>query len=68
LDAITHDPTFLITEYGKQFSSNGSSNKMRQWCNDRNLPDCASHGLRKASATILAEAGATERQLMAIFG
>jgi len=41
---------------------------MRQWCNDADLPECSSHGLRKASATILAEAGATEHQLMAIFG
>lgn len=69
LDAITHDqPTFLITEYGKAFSGNGFGNKMRQWCNDADLPECSSHGLRKASATILAEAGATEHQLMAIFG
>lgn len=69
LDAMTHEePTFLITEYGKPFSSNGFGNKMRQWCNDAHLPECSSHGLRKASATILAEAGATEHQLMAIFG
>jgi hypothetical protein len=66
---MTHEePTFLITEYGKPFSSNGFGNKMRQWCNDAQLPECSSHGLRKASATILAEAGATEHQLMAIFG
>lgn len=69
LSAIDHDrPTFLITSYGKPFSSNGFGNKMRQWCNDAGLPDCSSHGLRKASATILAEAGASEHQLMAIFG
>ncbi len=69
LNAIIHDqPTFLITEYGNSFSSNGFGNKMRQWCNEANLPDCSSHGLRKTSATILAEAGATEHQLMAIFG
>ena len=69
LATITHSqPTFLITEYGKAFSGNGFGNKMRQWCNDVNLPECSSHGLRKASATILAEAGATEHQLMAIFG
>lgn len=69
LDAIAHDqPTFLVTEYGKAFSGNGFGNKMRQWCNDADLPECSSHGLRKASATILAEAGATEHQLMAIFG
>ncbi len=69
LSAIEHDqPTFPITEYGKPFSFNGFGNKMRRWCNDVGLPDCSSHGLRKASATILAEAGATEHLLMAIFG
>lgn len=59
---------FGVTEYGKAFSGNGFGNKMRQWCNDADLPECSSHGLRKASATILAEAGTTEHQLMAIFG
>jgi integrase len=69
LEAVTHEePTFLVTDYGKPFSSNGFGNKMRQWCNDADLPECSSHGLRKTSATILAEAGATEHQLMAIFG
>ena len=60
--------TYLVTEHGKAFSSNGFGNKMRQWCDDIGLKQCSSHGLRKASATILAEAGATEKQLMAIFG
>ncbi|MDF8358993.1 tyrosine-type recombinase/integrase [Ensifer adhaerens] len=60
--------TFLVTEYGDAFTSNGFGNKMPQWCDDAGLPHCSSHGLRKASATLLAEAGATEHQLMAIFG
>lgn len=33
-----------------------------------NLQHCSAHGLRKASATIAANNGATARQLMAIFG
>lgn len=37
---------------------------MRKWCNEAGLP----HGLRKAGAAIAAENGATELQLMAIFG
>jgi hypothetical protein len=32
------------------------------------LPHCRSYGLRKAGAVIAAENGATETQLMAIFG
>jgi hypothetical protein len=32
------------------------------------LPNCSAHGLRKAGATIAAENGATEHQLLSIFG
>jgi integrase len=60
--------TFLTTDFNRPFSSNGFGNKMRKWCDGAGLPDCTSHGLRKAGACIAAENGATERQLMAIFG
>ncbi len=60
--------TFLVTERGKPFTSNGFGNKMKDWCREAGLPHCSSHGLRKASATLAAENGATERQLMAMFG
>jgi len=32
------------------------------------LAKCSAHGLRKAGATIAAENGATDQQLMAMFG
>jgi integrase len=60
--------TFLMTERGKPFTSNGFGNWFRDRCNDAGLPQCSSHGLRKARASILAERGATNRQLMAVFG
>jgi hypothetical protein len=31
------------------------------------LPQCSAHGLRKAGATVAAENGATDRQLMALY-
>lgn len=69
LDRINHNHSmFLITDYGKPFSVNGFGNKMRAWCDAISLTTCSAHGLRKASASILAEAGASEAQLMAIFG
>jgi hypothetical protein len=37
-------------------------------CNDVGLSPCSAHGLRKSGATIAAENGASEHQLMAIFG
>ena len=37
-------------------------------CDEAGLKHCSAHGLRKAGAAIAAENGATEKQLMAIFG
>ncbi len=60
--------TFLVTSFGKPFTANGFGNAVRQWCDQAGLPHCTSHGLRKAGATIAAENGASDLQLMAIFG
>jgi integrase/recombinase XerD len=60
--------TFLTTEYGKPFSSNGFGNKFRQWCDEAGLPQCSAHGLRKAAAARLVEAGCSPHEVMAITG
>jgi integrase len=61
--------TFLVTENGKPFSSAGFGNWFREVCREAGLPDhCAAHGLRKAAARRLAEAGCTAHQIMAITG
>jgi integrase/recombinase XerD len=60
--------TFLITQYGRPFTANGFGNKFKDWCRQAGLPQCSSHGLRKASAAALAEAGATPHEIMAITG
>ena len=39
--------TYLVTSFGKSFTANGFGNKMREWCDKAELPECASHGLRK---------------------
>lgn len=62
------DLTFLKNDLGRAFTVNGLGNKFREWCDGADLPQCSMHGLRKAGATIAAEAGATDDQLMAIFG
>jgi integrase len=64
----TGDLTFLVTEYGRPFSAAGFGNRFREWCNEAGLYQCTAHGLRKAGAAIAAENGATEHQLMSIFG
>ena len=40
----------------------------RRWCNEVGLPGCSAHGLRKAGARRLAEAGATEFEVMSFLG
>ena len=60
--------TYLQTAYGRPFTADGLSNRFRAWCDEAGLPNCSFHGLRKACATALAEAGATPHQLMAVLG
>ena len=57
-----------MTSFGRPFKSAGFGNKFRTWCDEAGLPHCSAHGLRKAAATRLAEAGATEQQIMSITG
>jgi integrase len=60
--------TFLLTKRGTPFSKAGFGNWMRKRCNEVGLPQCSSHGLRKLTATRLANAGCSEREIMAITG
>ena len=60
--------TFLMTERGAPFTSAGFGNWFRDRCNEAGLPQCSAHGLRKLAATRLAEAGCSEREIMAITG
>ena len=67
LEAIRRTPiwlqTFLVTSFGKPYMHAG----LGEWCNEAGLPECSSHGLKKAAATICANMGATDRRLMALF-
>lgn len=60
--------TWLVTDYGSPYTDDGLGNRFRKWATAAGLPHCTLHGLRKAGATIAAENGATDDQLMAIFG
>ncbi len=62
-------PTFLTTSRGKPFSSSASfGNWFRDQTRAAGLTDCPAHGLRKAAARRLGEAGCTDRQIMSITG
>lgn len=60
--------TYLVTKFGKPFSVAGFGNWFREQCDAAGLPHCAAHGIRKYDATTAAENGATEHQLMGMFG
>lgn len=62
------DMTFLVSERNAPFSKVRLTTLMRKWCDEAGLPHCTMHGLRKAAATVAAENGATDDELMAIFG
>jgi integrase len=66
--ASRNNLTFLVTEYGKPFTAAGFGNWFRDQCNLAQLPQCSAHGLRKAAATRLANAGASADEIMAVTG
>jgi integrase len=59
---------FLETEESNPFTAAGFDGKMRQWCDQAELPQCSAHGLRKVAAAKLAELGCSDREIMAITG
>jgi integrase len=65
---LTGLETFLETERGQPFTSNGFGNWFRERCDEAGLPQCSAHGLRKHGADMAAENGATEAQMMSMFG
>jgi site-specific recombinase XerD len=60
--------TLLITEFGRPFTPAGFGNWFRDQCDQANLRHCSAHGLRKATAAALAEAGATAHEISAVTG
>lgn len=62
------DLTFLLTEYGKPHSAKGFGNWVSKRAEEAGIKGCSSHGLRKAAARRLAEAGCSNQQIKAITG
>jgi integrase len=60
--------TFLVTELGAPFTAAGFGNWFRDRCNEAGLPHCSFHGLRKAAATRLIDAGCDVVEAAAITG
>lgn len=62
------DLVFNARHDGQPFSKEGLGNAFRTACRAAGVMGKSAHGLRKAAATRLADNGATESQLEAIFG
>ena len=60
--------TFILTQSGKPFHPNSFSHWFRLECDKAGLPHCSAHGLRKACARRLADAGCTQHEIAAITG
>lgn len=60
--------TFLQTQYGEPFTPAGFTNWFRDVTTAAGLTGCTAHGLRKTASVMLAEAGCTAKEIMAITG
>ena len=60
--------TFLLTDQGKPYTAAGFGNWFRDQCQAAGLRGCSAHGLRKAAARRLAEAGCSTHEIAAITG
>ena len=52
----------------KGYTPESLGNWFRDRCNEVGLPQCSANGLRKAGARLLAEAGASEYEVMSYLG
>ena len=72
LDVLESVPTnrmlFLTHSGSRPYKATTFGNWFHDQCIAAGLPHCSSHGLRKAGATRLANAGATEFEIMAFLG
>ena len=59
--------TYLVNAYGQPFLPKSFGNWFRKVCTKAGLAECTPHGLRKAAACRVAQAGHSEQELMALF-
>jgi integrase len=65
---LTGHLVYLVTAFGTPHSAKAFGNWFKKRCREAGLEELSAHGLRKLGAQRCAEAGATEHQLMALFG
>src|SRR5215831_17560729 len=64
----TYHLTFLTNQFGRPFTAGYFGQWFREKCDMAGLRHCSAHGLRKAAARRLAEAGCSTHEIAAITG
>jgi len=59
--------SFLVPEFRRPFTKESLGNLFREWCDGAGVAKSA-HGIRKLAATVVADNGASEQELQALFG
>jgi integrase len=62
------DMVFLLNDSGRSFTINTFNRQFRKWCDEAELPQCSAHGVRKGTATELADNGASVHEIAALCG
>lgn len=60
--------TFLVTHFGKPYIAAGFGNWFRELCDEAGCPGLSAHGVRKATATLLAKLGCGDKEIAAVLG
>lgn len=65
--AKVEGPCYILSEHGRPYRTTASLHeRVRRWVSTAGLEQRSQHGLRKAMGELLAEAGATQHQIMAV--
>ena len=64
----TNHLAYITTPAGEPYTAAGFGNWFGDTCRKAGLKDCSAHGLRKAAARRLAEAGCTANEIVAVTG
>lgn len=60
--------SFLESDRGQPYTPASFGNAFRRWCSAAGLPHCSAHGVRKATAGMLAELGCSAHEIQAVTG
>lgn len=65
---VAGDMIFVLSDRGRPFSVASFGARFKKWCIQADLGHLSAHGIRKAAGALLADAGCTQHEIMAIHG